>query len=337
RPQKKSKKAEPSLDTPQVDGFKYSHKELVNANKVTKKKEELFAEMELGIESSVYELFTDTSDNFQCRITSEHYSQPIISWNRHINSRYDLIRDIFIPCPPTTITEPVVVLYYTADTFIARLNDKTLTGDVISSKIALDNVRGDETPHVILVVEAYDHLLNKIKAYEQRQFKNQVLERMGSPTKQTKRKTPNDIESYPPSKEIEQLVNQIQIELSINIFMVRTRLEAINWLNSFTYTIASSLYDKYERNKDLANIGTVRSGSDAKSTFLQSIQQFNLMTESKADRLYVQYKTMNQVYTTLKAQGTLGQDNFGRNIVPPSVDSALHKFFTADDPDDIIT
>ena len=49
--------------------------------------------------------------------------------------------------------------------------------------------------------------------------------------------------------------------------MVRAKQESIMWLNSFTHMIGQSLYDKFERNQGLANLGNVKSGADTKSTF----------------------------------------------------------------------
>ncbi|RLV96687.1 Crossover junction endonuclease EME1 [Spathaspora sp. JA1] len=333
---KKKQKEEHVIDLPQIDGFKYTQKDLVNANKVTKTKEQLYQEMEIHIETSTYNSFNDILDNFACKTQPQPaYRQPIISWHRNITSQYDSTKDIFIPCHPTTVVESVIGLYYLADTFITKLNDNSLTSDVITAKTNLGT--GPNT-HVIIIVEGFDQLLSKIRAFEQRQFKNQVLERFqpeAQPSKPKKKKEV-DYSNYPEASHIQHLINKVQVELQTNIFMVRTRLEAITWLNSFTYTIANSLYDKYERNKQLANLGYVRSGTDVQTTFLKSIQQFNLMTQVKADKLYTRYKTMNQLYTKLQLSGTLGQDNMGKNIVPPTVDSTLFKFFTSDDPNDII-
>ena len=69
---------------------------------------------------------------------------------------------------------------------------------------------------------------------------------------------------------------------------------------------------------------------------LQSMKQFNLMTQAKADILYVLHQSLHLMYTKLRSHGTLGKDNLKRNIVPPSVDSSMKKFFTADDPDMVI-
>ena len=104
--------------------------------------------------------------------------------------------------------------------------------------------------NVILVVEGYDILLNKIKAYEQRLFKNQVLQGLNVEEQRRRRKDDTEMSKYPSSSEIEHLVNKAQIDLKANIFMVRAKQESIMWLNSFTHMIGQSLYDKFERNQD---------------------------------------------------------------------------------------
>ena len=56
------------------------------------------------------------------------------------------------------------------------------------------------------------------------------------------------------------------------------------------------------------------------------MKQFNLMTQAKADILYVLHQSLHLMYTKLRSHGTLGKDNLKRNIVPPSVDSSMKKF-----------
>jgi hypothetical protein len=100
--------------------------------------------------------------------------------------------------------------------------------------------------------------------------------------------------------------------------------------------IGESRYSKFERNPTVANLGTVKSGDDARGTFLQSMQQFKLITKSSAEKLYVLYKSMHLLYAAMRTKGTLGKDPMNRNIVPPSVDKTMFKLFTADDPNSVI-
>lgn len=335
KPVKRSKTVDQVIDLPRIDNFQYTSKELKEFNRATRKKEELLAEMELHISESVYTRLEDLVQDFQLRVIKASYTLPVIFWKRNINAVYDKERDIFIPCHPRRVLEKTFVLYYHASVFFEKLRSSTLKADVSAAKQQALSMTPNEY-NVIIVVEGYDIILNKIKAYEQRLFKNQVLQGLNVEEQRRRRKDDTEMSKYPSSSEVEHLVNRAQIDLKANIFMVRAKQESIMWLNSFTYMISQSLYDKFERNQGLANLGTVKSGADTKSTFLQSMKQFNLMTQAKADILYVLHQSLHLMYTKFRSQGTLGKDNLRRNIVPPSVDSSMNKFFTADDPDMVI-
>ena len=363
-------------DLPKINNFLYSAKELQEVNKVNRKKEELHAEMEIHIGSKPFELLNEYKEEFNLSIfqwKNNDYSNGVVSssnsnnntnsnadldsnlliifWKRRVRAEYIMEKDFFIPCPPKKVTQRTFVIYLLAHDFITKLQNKTLQSDLtkardfILAKCGISELK--KGYHVILMVEGYDQLVGKIKAHRQRLFKSQVLLSSGgtgqqqrlpnknSPSK--KRKADEILASYPDPIDIEKMLNQFQLDWQVNIFAVRSREESVNWLNVFTYTIASSLYDKYERNEQLANLGNVRSGSDTKTTFLQSMQQFTRMTQSKAEILYLSHKSMHLVYSKLKADATLGKDAIRNNIVPPTVDNAMFNFFTSDDPDKAIT
>ena len=92
--------------------------------------------------------------------------------------------------------------------------------------------------------------MNKIKAYEQRLFKNQVLQGLNVEEQRRRRKDDTEMFKYPSSSEIEHLVNKAQIDLKANIFMVRAKQESIMWLNSFTHMIGQSYMTNLKEIRD---------------------------------------------------------------------------------------
>ncbi|CAK9440192.1 uncharacterized protein LODBEIA_P42920 [Lodderomyces beijingensis] len=338
---RKAKKTKPETlfaQLPQIGNFRYSAKQLQEANKVNRTKDELHAEMNLYVASKPLALLREYQQEIKSSMHEVPSDVPIIYWKRNIKAEYIPEKDYFIPCTPKMVIQRTFVVYYLAHDLIAGLQQGSLKNDITS---AIEHMRSFAPIqyHVILMVEGYDQLVGKIKAHRQRQFKSQVLQGMNG-TEQTTRKrkeTDEQIAKYPDPRQIEKLINHAQLDLKVNIFTVRSREESVNWLNSFTYTIGSSLYDKYERNQNLANLGTVRSGNDTKATFLKSISHFTRMTEAKAEILHESHKSMYSLYTKLRASGTLGKDRLGRNVVPPTVDSAMLNFFTTDDPNKVIT
>lgn len=333
---KRPKTTDPVTHLPRIDDFQYTHKDLNEANRATRKKEEIFEEMELHMSSGVYEFFSETKEDFKLKIFDGRYDLPLVLWKRNVKAMYDKERDLFIPCHPRKLLEKTFVMYYLAPDFLMKLKKGELKSDVAAALNHALAITPNEY-HIIIMVEGYDQQVNKIKAYEQRKFKKQVLHGLNT-QEQARTRTANlEMAEYPSSADIEILINKAQIELGTNIFTVRGRSESVMWLNTFTNMIGHSLYDKFERNTSVANLGTVRSGADAKATFMQSMQQFKLMTQSKADILYTLHQSIYLIYCAFRDKGTLGRDRLGRNIVPPTVDKSMMRLFTANDPNSVIS
>ncbi|KAI5963003.1 EME1 [Candida pseudojiufengensis] len=332
---KRSKTDTLLAELPKINNHEFTSKELQLANRVSRKKDELHEEMEIWINKDSMDLFEDEKEEFKSTVSESDFELPIVFWKRNVTAEYIKEKDYFIPCTPKKVVQKTFILYYLAQDFVTKLSNDVLKQEVLQAEKLMCE-KSVNKYHIIVMVECYDQLINKLKAYKQRQFRTQVLSGMNVDEQNKRKKSDDEISILPEHSEIEKMINKIQLDLKINIFTTRSRSESLMWLNSFTYTIASSLYDKYERNEKLANLGTVKSGSDAKATFIRSMQHFTRMTQQKAEILHFSYKTMHQVYHKLRADGTLGKDSAGRNIVPPTVDNAMLNFFTSDDPNKAI-
>jgi hypothetical protein len=320
------------------NGYLYTPRELREANKVTRKREELLSEMTINIPKHIIDenFKVDTIKKVFEFSNVETYDSalPIIFWKRHIKAEYNSCNDVFIPCEAKTIFEKTIVLYYKAHDFFAMVKDGTL-GEEISRCIAAAKNYQDLDYSVIIIIEGYDQYINKLKNHENKRFRDGILLRLNGLEKDKRRKS-NDSLIDLSQKEIEDLINQTQIEIGVNIFPTRSNQEVIEWLHSFTYTISFALYDKWERNQSLANLGRVKSGTDQKSTFINSFCQFRLMTEPKAERLHGFHPTMYSIYNELRQKGNLGTDEYNRGLVPPSAGIAIRRAFLSDDPEEVV-
>lgn len=322
---------EPSHRPPEPS---YTAKQLRDANKVTRKKAELLGEMVVEISDMVTGKFFENGDiqaafaDLEVRAVSDTY--PTISWKRKVQASYDSRRDLFIPCELTEYRERILVVYYDAKELVKHIQDRSLDTIVrrVVARAQAENPAAEF--HVIILVDGYDQYLAKIRNEENKRYKARVL---GQPSLGALDHPVG--EKDPTVKDIESIVQQTQIRLEVNIFPVRNGKEALTWLHSFTYTIAGRIYDKYERTS-LGTLGTVRSGTGSRSTFVQSMRQFRLMTEPKAERLLEHYPGLWRICQQLNGHGTLGQDSNGKNIVPPSVHAAMKVLFTSNDPEEVV-
>lgn len=319
----------------------YSQKELNNANRVTRSKEELLSEMIIQVPNILLKnkfgsVMKDVYVNGP-QVASTDDDIPLISWKRKVNAEYDIKSDTFIPCPPRQQKEKSLVLYYEAQEFISVLFANSLKSIIERAREIAQLDNSEISYELIVMIEGYDQYLLKIKNDENKKYKTKVLNNLNQSETQSRKKSKiSDSVFQASSKEIDYIFNETQLTLGINFFTVKSPQDAVGWLLSFSYTIAFSLYDKFERNQSLANLGTVKSGVDKKSTFIQTMRQFKLMTEPRAEKLYAYYNSLHSIFITYQKQGTLGQDDLKRNIVPPTSDNAMKNLFTSDDPNQLI-
>lgn len=336
------------VQTISIGDMEFTKKELEEVNKVKRKKKDLMSEMIVEISTNVFNECFDESymKEILCHTKIEKIVSrfPIISWKRITRATYDKDKDIFLPCPLSQVREKNIVLYYGAEEFVSILMCHEL-GDIIKS--VKKETFLDVSPQVQLVfmIEGYDQYLNKIKSIEEKNYQKAIMEKLSQQSQPTSRES--DRNSLDPtnntsqitgvaSKDVDSLINDAQISYCVNIFTVRNSTEATRWLQSFTYAISRSLYDEFDRNSSLANLGGIKSGSDKKTTFFQTMRQFKMMTEQKVEKLYSHYPSLYEIYSRYRRNDSLGKDSLEKNIVPPSIDSAMKKVFSADDPFEMV-
>lgn len=312
----------------------FTTKEWRDANKVTRKKEEILGEMiieiSLNLKSTVETGYFKEIFSIP-KVRTTYFELPIISWKRRIKATYDRERDVFVPCTPKEISERIIVLYYEAGDLVNKINEDSLDETIQAARERANMEDPSLEYHFVVMVLGYREYLRKLQAVEHRRYKEHMLEKMQQPT--TKKR--HDVEQTISATEVQKLVIETEVKTKTNMFFPKSKEEAVDWLHSFTFAIGASLYDKHERNPQFANFGSVRLGTDRKSTFMEMTKRFSLMTHQKAERLYEYYTSVGALCKRLLAHEDLGTVN-GKGIVPPSVSSAMRKLFRATDPDEVI-
>lgn len=314
---------------------KFSKKEWKDANRATRKKEEILGEMIIEYAESLKEklessYFEETLEGINRR--HKVTAIPTINWKRKVKATYNAEADVFEPCEPKEISEKVIILYYEASDLVDKILNGTLRFDRESAIRRASTEDSSIDYYVMVMVIGLKEYLRKLKGIEDRAYRDQMLLKMNEPLSKKRKQE----EIVITAADAQRKIQEAGIDLKLNIFIVRTAQEAIDWLHSFTYTIGSSLYDKFQRNSSLANIGTVRLGSDRRTTFIELLKKFNLMTQPRAEKLYEYYTSPIAMYKRFLKSDTLGTVN-GKNIVPPSANAAMKRVFTATDPSQVIT
>lgn len=332
KPAKKAPKATKS-NTKSTDG--YTDKQWREANKLKRRKEDILKEMVVEVAIGLEEcLMTEHfKEVFELPTLRRSYLEiPLITWKRRIHANYNAEEDVFVPCAEKEVSERVIVLYYEARELVDRIHNESLQ---LHIDTALRRARATDPLldyHVVVLVLGFKEYVRKLQAAEDKSYREQMLRKMGEETS-----TPTDTRRphTPSAGSIQKLLYLTEVSLQVHIFMTRSVDETIDWLASFTHTIGTSLYDKHERNPEFANFGKARLGSDRKSTFIEMMKKFNLMSHAKAEKLHEFYTSPASIFKRLCEKENLGTVN-GKGIVPPSVNSAMRRFFTATDESTVI-
>lgn len=310
-------------------------KEWREANKTTRRKNDLLKEMIIEISHCLKNKIQTSyfEEVFVLpQVRKSFLDVPLISWKRRVKARYNKAEDIFVPCEMTEICEKPLMLYYEPEDLVLKIKDGGIELDIdITRRKAFAEDPLIET-YVVILVSGFRNYLRKLQALEDKQYRQKLLLQLNEAHPKAK-PTENLVIT---ASEASQLITELEVRLGINVFLTNSIEETIDWLHSFTYTIGSSLYDKFERNSGHSNFGNVRLGSDRKSTFLEMIKKFNLMTAPKAQYLYQYYGSIPSLYDRFKEHENLGTVN-GKAIIPPTVNTSLRRVLTAEDCDMVIT
>ncbi|CCH45980.1 hypothetical protein BN7_5567 [Wickerhamomyces ciferrii] len=313
---------------------KFDKQQYQEANRVNRKKDDLLNEMILKLPQGIINEFKKI-DNYEIELNPIHvepWNQDLncISWFRKINSIYEPNEDCFKPISnQRIIQENQCVLCFTAQEFILMMELETLL-----NKFQNFQKSNPQYKNIIILIIEYDSFLQKLKVQENRTYTAKVRSRMtqdesepqpGQTTKRrktTKSKTLTTLSS----EEIESEISNLQVN-GFKIFPTKNLHETLIWLKSMTYTISSSRYDKFERNQDLANIGTIKSGSSTHDTYLKMLLQFKFMTEIKANRIIDSIPSLGDLYKYC-TRGYLPKGADGKNLVNKNVENSIIKLFS---------
>lgn len=315
----------------------WTNKEWRHANRATRKKEEIMAEMVLEIALCIdcklkTSYFSSKFENVSSRNT--YMEVPLLLWKRRVKARYDRQKDIFVPCELTEIAESVYVLLYDGADLIWRIKDGTVNEDLQKAKRRILSDNPEIIPYIFIISPGFDAFLRKLQAAEDKEYRRSMLEQLQRSEVNKKSKKEDSIDVT--AAEALKLRVQTEITLGVNIFTCRDMEEVIDWLYTFTYTIGSSLYNRLERNPEFANIGNVKLGSDKQSAFLHMLQQFNLVTAAKSEKISQFYPSPVSLYQRFTTHDDLGSFG-GKSVVPPTVNNTMRRVFMSTDPDQVIT
>lgn len=314
---------------------KLNQKLFKTANKSKREKAELINEMTLNLSPELMKIFKTIDDHQEILKDLEINVKPqlnenLVTFSRKATSVYDFSVDLFCPSEPFVIHEKQAVLIYTAERFIAMVEEhKALS--------TFQNFQKDNDlkfNNLIVVIMGYDSLISKIRAQHRRKHAALVRQQL-QPTSEPTTTTNGRKKSKPVNEialtvdEIDETISLLEVN-SIKTFTTKNIYDTLTRLRSFAYTISSSRYDKNERNPDFATIGALKSGKDLDQSYLFMLQTLPMMTEPRAKRVMEKIPTFRRLYETVAGgRSLLGND--GKNLFPGSIETMVRRLFSSED------
>lgn len=284
------------------------------ANRVSRSKDELVGEMALYMPHAVYDRFNKldlASVYANAKLETYASDLPLLYWQRSLLCVWDEEQQLFLPTFPYQAVDDTAVLFYEAPEFVDGL-------DQVARDIGEAKQRHSK---IIVMVQELDKHFKKIQNAQDRAFREQVRRRMEGDEVAT---PPDSADSV---KQINRRITAFQLKHQVNLYPVRTNTEACEWLFTLGHTLAANYYTRTAGISDRPRLGR-----DRKTVFLLAVTQFKMMTDKRAQTLYLCFPLFAQLSQVLTRHGAVGKDVDGKNIVPPTVEQALLKAFTLDDP-----
>lgn len=335
---------------------------LKQVNKIKKTKEDLTAEMIASFDTSLLSSLKCVNPNFSkflepVGITThlDPDTYPTIKFQRKVSAVYFSSAGVFVPVKPHIEYEGTLALFYDAKELPSLLEhnslDKTLS--YVSKKY--------RTSKIVIFLNGYSSYLQSITSKLNRQYVDKVRREISlqSQSEQNMDDNANVKPSQPDKKKrkksrkakaAEQIntlqftAEQIRAQLlhyefnyNVHMFPIKGLKDLVTWIKSFGYTLSSRHIDNGERNIEFAHIGTVKSGKDASSSFLEMIQQFKFITPATAKRFIKESKidTIKKLYRAVNIDEPI-TGNSGRPLLRKNAYDPIRKVLRSDNEHDIV-
>ncbi|AOA62084.1 Hypothetical protein PP7435_CHR2-1266 [Komagataella phaffii CBS 7435] len=302
--------------------------ELRRVNKVTRTQEEMLSKVKIEISNSFLEHIkrkaTFEFDSVQIEELDSKHKE--IRWKYELDCLYYPEQEIVVPLPQGKIeivNESTILLSYTAEEMATNLLNESL--------ISLINEYPADSFFIILV-EGWDTYLRSIKTKHNRDFVKEIRMRLDQEELHQKRLKSTPRPSKPNPVDPDKLWEKVlcmELEFKVNIFPVHNVVDSLEWIKSFTSTLASRTFNKKHRNTGFERVGTVRSGSNGADCYFQALQQLKYMTPITAKKLMNEYPSINRLYDHISRHNHL-------EGCSKSIREALIKLFTCDNPNELI-
>jgi crossover junction endonuclease EME1 len=276
--------------------------------------------------------------------------ENVIKWRRKVASRFNNALGYWEPITPRIHEENVAMVVVTAEEFVQL--SLGAEGENIESHMS--KLRSHFSGQLLYMIEGLTPWMRKNRNIRNRQFTSAVRGQATEPPDPSvpssqpnrRRKNAAPAQEYVSEDRIEDALLELQVLYNVFIHHTSVPLETAQWITIFTQHISTI---PYRRQRDDSNAGAgfcmeagqVRTGDDAKDTYVRMLQEISRVTAPIAYGIAVEFNSVTQLVRGLERDGPLTLENCRKSAnkdgaasdrcIGQAISRRLHKVFTGRD------
>ncbi|KAI1412321.1 hypothetical protein F5Y13DRAFT_199923 [Hypoxylon sp. FL1857] len=302
--------------------------------------------LNVGIKAQIEKLLGEMDVQFEYW---DNRIDNVVKWRRKVASKYNEELGHWEPIPLCIKPELHVMVIVEAAEFV-RLVLGTEGQDLEAHVLKMKTAHPNHT--LIYLIEGLTPWLRKNKNIQNRRFASAVRaldtnnDAATVPSTQRRRNNAAAQQEYIDEDIIEDALLSLQVVHGAFIHHTHAQVETAHWVAVFTQHIATI---PYRRARDAAadagfcmEAGQVRTGEDARDTYVRMLQEVTRVTAPIAYGIAAKYGSVGELVRGLEREGPLALEKcykcanrdgaFTDRVVGPAVSKRMYKIFTSRDP-----
>lgn len=266
----------------------------------------------------------------------------VVKWRRKVDKQFNEDRDHWEPIPMRHEPENHVLVVVQAAEFV-KLATGPEGADLEAHVLNMKTKFPGNT--IIYLIEALDVWYRKNRTALNRQFQNAA--RNDPAPAENRARGRNAAHQIVDEDAIEDALMSLQVDHEVLIHKTNAPVETAQWITVFTQHISTI---PYRRARDdisasagfCVESGQVRTGDDAKDTYMRMLQEISRVTAPMAYGIAAEYPTVTDLLRGFEREGPLALDGLRKSAnrdgrltdqrIGPATSKRLYKIFTATDP-----
>ncbi|KAL6939677.1 hypothetical protein ACO0RG_003522 [Hanseniaspora osmophila] len=304
-------------------------KSLTEVNKVHRTTEELCLEIVMDFHPGVYNMIKDEGivleEELMCNVSkSNSFIASSICFKRKVRSIYDIDHDIFFPCSEKLVEEPSIMMFY--DSFQFFLNLQENKSELLYTLQKLK----DKYMRVVVVLNNFQKLESSLRRLYNGIYISEVRNNLhpGEQRKKTSKKSEELEKLKLRAEDLHVKITEVAVLCGVHVFPMANTANFVEWSKNILLNVSRSRYETLLRNIECSHLH-VKSGQTPLEVFEKSLEQFNMITKAKSQRISSEYPSFQAFFQNMN---NIRKGPDGKNLIPPSSLEAIQILFSADDP-----